>query len=125
MWVLDPALPTVLAIFFMNVGGRFITLPLTDAQKKLLQHPAFTAIVLVSIFYIATRNFTLSVIMVTTLYVFLFVLLNEHQTFNIYSQTWLVREGLVPSSPAETLLDRYQKNQEKLVRQHRNLARIF
>lgn len=80
--------------FLMHVGARHITFDMTDAQRKLMQHPVMKGIVLFAMFYTTTRNVYLACLLTLIYFLLIMVLLNEKHDFNIFSKEWLMKHGL-------------------------------
>lgn len=113
---------TVLATFVLHTGSRHINLELTDAQKELLTNPIVKNIVLFCMFYISTRSFIWSTILIVSYILLTKMLLNEKHPFNIYSRKWLEQKGYVkkptsdiPPPPPNVDPELYYKNLQLLM----------
>lgn len=95
VFVMEAASAAIAAsTFLMHVGARHITFDMTDAQRKLMQHPAMKGIVLFAMFFMTTRNVYLACILTIIYFLLVVVLLNETHDFNIFSKNWLTKHGL-------------------------------
>lgn len=113
--VMDLPIANALAMIGMQVGARFVQFNLTDAQKKLVQHPISQSLLLLFMFFAASRNIVLSLVMVGLYYVVVFVLLNESHMLNIYSRNWLMKEGFMEGDTVAALKEAYYKSVDKLI----------
>lgn len=71
------------AMMIMNIGSRYIIADLTDVHQKLMSSPIFKQIILFCMFFVATRDVMISVILT---FAFIFIvhgLLNEKRKFNL------------------------------------------
>lgn len=93
---------TVLATFVLHTGSRHINLELTDAQKDLLSNPIVKKIVLFCMFYISTRSFIWSTILIGVYILVTNMLLNEKHPFNLYSKKWLESKGHTKKQTSDT-----------------------
>lgn len=59
-----------LAILLSNVGGRYITMELGEKEEKILQSPFFRRLILFLMIFVATKDFTVSVV-ITLIYLLL------------------------------------------------------
>jgi hypothetical protein len=117
---------TVLATFVLHTGSRHINLEITDAQKDLLSNPIVKKIVLFCMFYISTRSFIWSSILILVYVLVTNMLLNEKHPFNLYSKKWLQDKGHVkppvsnspqgiPPPPPNVDPELYYKNLQALM----------
>ena len=107
-------LGNAITMITVQVGSRFVQFDFTAAQKKLLQHPVSQSLILLFMFYSGSRNFILSILMVLSYYIIIFILLNEKHPLNIYSKEWLIKEGFVQSDSVNALKQVYYKNIDHL-----------
>lgn len=98
----------------MQLSARFLQIQLTDAQKKLVQHPISQSVLLFFMFYVASHNLILSLLMVIAYYIAITILLNETHPMNIYSKPWLLREGFIKEDVIEGVKKKYIKSLEYL-----------
>jgi len=103
-------LTPAIQMIFMQLSARFLQINLTDAQKKLIQHPVSQSVLLFFMFYVASRNILLSFGMVVLYYITITILLNEQNPFNLYSRPWLMKEGFLQEDTVETLKETYMEN---------------
>ena len=113
--VVDSAMITVASIFVMQIGSRFLFQDLTPAQQQFLKLPMVQAVVLTSMFFVATRNVWASLAMVSTYWILTQVLLNENNAFHVYSVHWLERSL---QSPQREAMD------DRVKAYHANVARL-
>ena len=55
---------SILFFIVVQIGGRYLKIDLTPAQQKLINNSMFQSIILLSIIYVSTKNFTNSIIIV-------------------------------------------------------------
>ena len=106
----------IVSAFIMQIGVRHVSFDMTDAQRKLMQHPIVKGIVLFSMFYVTTRSLLVGALFTLAYFVIIIVLLNETHTFNVFSRPWLVKNGFLKKEYFEddhsSLMDRYKRNLE-------------
>lgn len=95
MSLLDAAFINGVTMLFMQLGSRNYQFNFTEAQQKLLKHPVTQVLLLVAMFYAPTRNIFLSIAIVVLYYLVTYVLLNELHPLNLYSTSWLKKEGFI------------------------------
>lgn len=93
MSLIDAAFINGITMLFMQLGSRNFKFNFTEAQQKLMAHPVSQVLLLVAMFYAPTRNIFLSIIIVILYYLVTYVLLNELHPLNLYSTSWLKKEG--------------------------------
>lgn len=107
------SLLSLLSVFIFHVGSRYMIMDSTEAQKRLFRHPGIQLIILICMFFVSTRNATISVLLATGYVLFVYVLANEHHPYNILPQSWLETSNpsiYIPSNTAE----HYKNNLQKL-----------
>lgn len=75
------------AIFLINLGGRFLPMEISKEQEKFLNQPWFRRTIIFVIFFLATRNF------VTAAWMALIVILCVGYLFNENSSLCLLGKG--------------------------------
>lgn len=95
MSLIDAAFINGITMLFMQLGSRNYQFQFTQAQQKLLKHPVTQVLLLVAMFYAPTRNIFLSILIVLLYYLVTYVLLNELHPLNLYSTSWLKKEGFI------------------------------
>jgi hypothetical protein len=76
------------AIFLINLGGRFLPFEITKEQEKFLNQPWFRRIIIFVIFFLATRNF------ITASWMALLVILCVGYLFNENSSLCIFKGGI-------------------------------
>ena len=76
------------AIFLINLGGRFLPMEISKEQEKFLNQPWFRRIIIFVIFFLATRNF------ITAAWMALIVILFVGYLFNENSSLCILKGGL-------------------------------
>jgi hypothetical protein len=74
---------SLMSIAIIHIGSKYLTLELTDYQKKLLKSPIAQLIILLSIIYTSTKDILKTIIIVLTIYLFIYVILNENHPMSI------------------------------------------
>lgn len=100
---------SILFFIVVQIGGRYLKIDLTPAQQKLINNSMFQSIILLSIIYVSTKNFTNSIIIVMVLYICIYVLFNENHKYNILSKKWLYDEKIIETE-YNNIKDIYIKN---------------
>ena len=107
----DPLL--IASIVLMHVGAKHLDLELTDFQKSLIKNNFIQAIILFGIVYIPMRDIFKTFIIVSIIYLAIYVLFNENNKYNIFSKHWLHTKGIIKEY--NNLKDNYYKNISKLI----------
>lgn len=81
-----------LAMICVNVGSKYIIQDLTDIHTKLMMNKVFKQFVLVCIFFMATRDILISIILTFLFSTIVYGLLDEKKQFN------LLHSSLSPSN---------------------------
>ena len=115
MDMLDSTVMPVMA-FMMQVGARHITFDMTDAQRKLMQHPFMKGSVLFAMFLVTTRKVSVAIILTLMYFLMTMVLLNEKHEFNIFSKSWLKQYGFMQlEEMQDSLGEKYKNNLEAIL----------
>ena len=72
-----------IAIFLINLGGRFLPLEISKEQEKFLNQPWFRRSIIFVIFFMATRNFITAAWMAFIVILFVGYLFNENSSLCI------------------------------------------
>jgi hypothetical protein len=108
---LDPI--SILMILLFQFGNRFAKISLTKAQEKLLVHPVIQFVMFFCIMYFTTKSVLMSFIIIGLAYVFLNILFNENNKYNILSEKWLISENLIVNLPNTRIKESYKYNVQK------------
>jgi hypothetical protein len=107
----------IASAFLMHTGSRHISFDLTNAQRALISHPISKMIIMFAMFYISTRQFLWSLVLLILYFVAINVLLNESHPLNMFSPSWLMSQGytdkFVDKNPEKTI-EMYTKNLQAL-----------
>lgn len=95
-----------LTILILNLGSRYISGDLTKVQELLFTNNYFKKIILLSMFFVATRDILMSLLLTISYVVFIDFLLNETSKFCILPSFLLDKK--------EDKFDNYIKNIIKL-----------
>ena len=102
---------SIASAFFMHIGARNIQFDFTAGQRKVLSHPATKLVVLSAMFYISTRSLMWSMALLFTYILTIHMLLNERHPLNIFSRSWLEKEGFLPAGKSSASpIELYQEN---------------
>ena len=74
---------SLMSIAIIHIGSKYLTLELTDYQKKLLKSSIAQLIILLCIIYTSTKDILKTIIIVLTIYLFIYVILNENHPMSI------------------------------------------
>ena len=72
----------VIPVFLFHLGARHISFDLTDVQKTLFRQPIVQSIVLMSMFFVSTKNITLALLLTVCYYIVINILLNENNSYS-------------------------------------------
>jgi len=76
-----------LAIFLLNIGGRFLPFEITKEQEKFLNQPIFRRLIIFVIFFVATRNIITAGWMAIIAILFVGYLFNENSALFIFGNS--------------------------------------
>lgn len=105
---------SIMFLILVQFGGRYLKIELTQAQQKIINNSIFQTILLFSIIFMATKSLAKSVIIVSLLYIFINVLFNENNKYNVLSKKWLIKEKILKNTNIKSLKDIYKKNIEHI-----------
>jgi hypothetical protein len=92
---------------------------MTDAQRKLMQHPIIKGSVLFVMFLVTTKNLVAAIGLVFLYYFIIGVLLNENNKYNVFSRSWLIEHGFAKTETegftGSSLVERYKTNLRELL----------
>jgi hypothetical protein len=74
------------AIFLINLGGRFLPMEISKEQEKFLNQPWFRRIIIFVIFFLATRNFITAAWMALIVILCVGYLFNENSSLCIFGK---------------------------------------
>lgn len=74
---------SLMSIALIHIGSKYLTLELTEQQKEMLKHPLSQIIILTSILYASTKDIYKTILLVVTIYLFLYVIFNENHPMSI------------------------------------------
>jgi hypothetical protein len=106
----DPLL--LLSVILIQVGARHLDLELTEFQKKLLKNKIIQAIILFGLIYIPLRDIKKTLIVLTMIYLCIYVIFNENNNYNLFSKRFLYKEGVIKEF--NDVKKRYYDNLSKL-----------
>ena len=74
------------AIFLLNMGGRFLPFEITKGQEAILNQPIFRRLIIFVIFFVATRNLIIAMWMSLLSILFIGYLFNENSDLYIFGK---------------------------------------
>jgi len=74
------------AIFLINLGGRFLPMEISKEQEKFLNQPWFRRSIIFVIFFLATRNFITAGWMALIVILFVGYLFNENSSLCVFGK---------------------------------------
>ena len=74
------------AIFLLNMGGRFLPFEITKGQEAILNQPIFRRLIIFVIFFVATRNLIIALWMSLLSILFIGYLFNENSSLYIFGK---------------------------------------
>ena len=75
------------AIFLLNVGGRFLPFEITKGQEQMLNQPIFRRLIIFVIFFVATRNIVTAAWMGIVMILVIGYLFNENSSLYIFGKS--------------------------------------
>jgi hypothetical protein len=81
-----------MSIAMIHIGSKYLSLELTPYQKELLKHPASQTLILTSIVYASTKDIYKTLVIIATIYMFIYVILNENHPLSIVTPDVNVKE---------------------------------
>lgn len=83
---------SLMSIAMIHIGSKYLSLELTPYQKEKLKHPIAQIMILTSIVYASTKDIYKTLIIVSTIYIFINIILNENHPLSIVSPEIDVKE---------------------------------
>jgi len=74
---------SLMSIALIHIGSKYLTLELTEQQKEMLKHPLSQIIILTAILYVSTKDIYKTLLLVVTIYLFIYVIFNENHPMSI------------------------------------------
>ena len=102
----------IASLVIMHVGAKHLDLELSEFQKSLIKNNMIQAIILFGIVYIPVRDIFKTFIIVSIIYLAIYVLFNENNRYNIFSKQWLHTKGIIKEY--NNIKEKYYKNISKL-----------
>ena len=66
-----------LIMILLNIGSKYVSLELSEAQQQFLNHPIIRKLLVFTIFFVATKDIVISVILSTIFIIFIFGVFHE------------------------------------------------
>lgn len=99
-------------MLLMNLGGRYIANEIPDNVQKIFNHPWIRRLIIFSIFFFATRDIKISLLL-TLIFVLLFAfLLDEKSKFCLWGQNNEPRISQQEAVEAYETLKKYKKQNQ-------------
>lgn len=102
----------VLSLIFLQISNKYMQIPITKAQQKIIQHPITQIGMFAIIVYFSTKNVLLTAFIVIMFYILLNILLNENHKLNILPKQWLYKQHII-NEPIISYKEVYKNNIEK------------
>lgn len=74
---------SLMSIALIHIGSKYLSLELTKYQKQILKHPLSQVAILGCILYASTKDIYKTVLLVLTIYLFIYVIFNENHEMSI------------------------------------------
>jgi len=110
------------AIFLINLGGRFLPLEISKEQEKFLNQPWFRRTIIFVIFFLATRNFITAAWMALIVILCVGYLFNENSSLCIFGKGGLgtcktkdLKETVMLTPEEQAILKSLQDKAAKVV----------
>lgn len=92
-----------IAMFALNIGGRFLPFEITKEQEKFLNQPWFRRIIIFMIFFMATRNLITAAWLSFIVILCVGYLLNENSSLCIFGKAGLANATCKTKGPEQPL----------------------
>lgn len=106
-----------LAMIFMNIGSRYILMDFTKEHEYIMMSQIFKQVVVFFIFFMATRDFLLSVILTCLFVILIKYFLNKNSIFNLLPNKILLavqkQQSIIPLTEyerAKNIVKTYEEN---------------
>ena len=76
-----------ISMLMLNLGSKYLTIDFSKSQEKFFKHSIVRKLTLFSVFFIATRDFTVSTILSLIFIFFTQGIFNENSKYSIISNT--------------------------------------
>lgn len=86
-----------MSIALIHIGSKYLTLELTEYQKEMLKHPLSQIIILLAILYTSTKDIKKTLLLVTTIYIFIYVIFNENHSMSIIIPNLEIKKDFIYS----------------------------
>jgi TRAP-type uncharacterized transport system fused permease subunit len=98
---------SLMSIALIHIGSKYLSLELTEQQKEMLKHPLSQIIILTAIIYASTKDMYKTVLLVLTIYIFIYVIFNENHEMSIILPNNEIKKHYINSfySEKNSLLD--------------------
>jgi hypothetical protein len=106
---------SILFLILVQFGGRYLKIELTPAQQKLINNSIFQSVLLFSLIYMATKDLFKSIVIMAVLYIFINILFNENNKYNVLSKKWLIEEKILEDKNFKSLKEIYKNNIQKII----------
>ena len=110
-----------IAIFLINMGGRFLPLEISRDQEQFLNQPWFRRFIIFIIFFLATRNFITAAWMALIVILFIGYLFNENSSLCLFGKagagsckTKTAAQSLSLTPEEQTILKSLQEKAKKI-----------
>lgn len=105
---------SIITLILVQIGGRFLKFDLTKVQQKIINHPVIQSIILLAIIFFATKNLIVSILIVSIVFLFLYILLNENHKYNLLPRKWLLEDSDNIDISIKSMKEIYKENIKKL-----------
>ena len=116
------------AIFLINLGGRFLPMEISREQEKFLNQPWFRRSIIFVIFFLATRNFITAGWMALIVILFVGYLFNENSSLCVFGKGGLgtcktkdLKETVMLTPEEQAILKSLQDKAAKISQQHNDI----
>lgn len=100
---------SAITILFLNIGAKYIGGDLTKLQESLFMNGYFKKIVLLSMFFVSTKDITISLLLTITYTVFIDFLLNENSKFCILPNKLINKNNIKFDNYIESIKKSYHQ----------------
>lgn len=101
-------------MILMNLGSKYVSLELSEAQEEFLSKKSIRRVLIFAIFFMATRDIIISVLLTGTFILFIGSLFNDNSKFSLIKKKLpktkiIFKDDIIK---AKKIIRKYEKQQE-------------
>ena len=107
---------SAISMLMMNLGGRYMFMDISKAQESILKNAVFRRLTLFCIFYVATRDILISIMLTTIFIILQTCFLHEESLFCVLPHSIRNKESAITDEEyamAKKTVELYEKKKPK------------